>query len=196
MDLMTELRDDMRSQNLTDLWKKHGRWVIYAAVSVVIVTAGMVYAKHYREQSAMAVTAQYFEASRAFANKDYDRAVTLLDAVDVSKSSEFYSLVLLKKVQALSLAGKQKEADVVAAELAARTDVYGDAGALLAHDAKLPDAATPLNDIRTEWKAWQLIDAGKTSEAVKIFTDLAANDKAVASQRERADMMVVYLGLK
>ncbi len=196
MDLMTELRDDMRSQNVTNLWKKHGRWVIYAAVSVVIVTAVLVYMKQHREQSAMAATGQYFEANRALANKEYDKAVTLLDAVEVSKNSEFYSLVLLKKAQVLNLAGKKLQADEAAAELAVRSDIFADVGSLLAKDAKALDMATPLKDMRAEWQAWTLLDAGKTMEALAIFTRLAADDKILPSQRERAEMMVSYLGLK
>ena len=48
--LLFEINQDMRADRMGALWKNYGRWVIYAAVSIVIVTAAMVYWKHHQRE--------------------------------------------------------------------------------------------------------------------------------------------------
>lgn len=194
MDLITELRDDLRSDNLNRLWQKHGRWIIYAAVSMVAITAGMVYSKHHRNQVAMKATAIYMDATRATLAGNHEEAVKLLDSIDLPDKSEFKSLVLMKKAQALTSAGKQNEAAAVTKELAARSDIYGDIGKLMSGEGLDDTTKTPLASLRKEWQAWRLVDAGKQEEAALLFSSLAENEDVPQSQRDRVEMMAVALG--
>lgn len=192
-DLFQEIMDDVRADRAGELWKKYGKWVIYAAVSIVIVTAAVVFWNYHKRETAMRETAIYLSATEALEKGDGTRALALLDGMSVSGKSPFYSLVLLKKSQSLEAMGKHDDAKKMLVELAARNDIYGDIGKVMLGNADAPKEAAPLLYTRSEWAAWDLVAKGDNAKAAEQFALLAKKENAPANLRERAHMMANYL---
>lgn len=197
-DLMQELMDDMRADRVGNLWNKYGKWVIYTAVSIVIVTAVVVYINHYKRNTAMEQTSYYFRATAALAKGEAKEALMALEMISVPDNSTYYGMVLLKKAQAQQMLGNDTEAHALLTELAKRGDMFGDVGKVLLKDEATPDAkrTTALQFTRLEWAAWDAAEKGNKTEAAKQFASLAAMENAPTSLRERAGMMANYFKYK
>lgn len=195
MDLLTEIKEDLRADRASDLWSRYGKWIIYTAVSIVIATAIAVYYKHHSRETAMKNTQVYFDANRLFASGNGVQALAALEQVSASKGSEIYSMVLLKKIEIWQSLGKNKEAEDAIHELAEKNNVYGDVGRVLSgKEAALSDAKLPvLNYSLQEHRAWALLAAGKKEEAAKQFKNIADHDDAPETLRDRARMVSHYL---
>ena len=194
-DLLQELMDDVRADRTQDLWKKYGKWVIYTAISIVIITAASVYWTHHKREQAMRQTALYLEASELLAKGDGAQAIKSLEQISVPTRSSYYGLVLLKKAQAQSALGKEEDAQKTLTELAGRGDVYADVGKamlknMLADDAK---KSSPLQFTRSEWAAWDLVGKGQNAKAAEQFSALAKMPDVPSTLRDRALMMETYL---
>ncbi len=194
-DLLQELMNDVRADRTQDLWKKYGKWVIYAAVSIVILTAVSVYWSYHKREEAMRQTALYLEANDLLAKGDAAQALKSLEQISVPARSSYYGLVLLKKAQAESALGKGDEAQKTLAELAKRGDVYADVGKSMLKDAPAEDAkkVSALQFTRSEWAAWDLLGKGQNVKAAEQFSALAKMPDVPATLRDRALMMANYL---
>lgn len=194
-DLFQEIMDDVQADRAALLWKKYGRFVIYAAVSVVVITAVMVFINHQKRETAMRDTAQFFTANELLEKGEASAALALFEKMSLSERSAYHGLVTLKKAQALSKMGKAEEASKMYAELARHNDVYGDIGKIYTGQ-KTDDSKTPLRFSRMEWAAWDTLSKGDSAKAAEQFALLAANEAAPASQRDRAGMIATYLKAK
>lgn len=195
VDLFNEINDDIRADRANELWRTYGKWVIYGAISVVIVTAMVVFGKDYERGRAMEQTAVYFAATDLLAKGEASAAASMLNEIRVDDNSPYYSLVLLKKAEAYQMAGNGEEAQKNLAKLASRKDAYGEIGKILLQDG-VDDKASRgavLTDLRNEWRAWEMAEKGETLKAAEAFGQLALSETAPASQRERALMMANYL---
>jgi len=194
-DLFQEIMNDVRSDRIGDAWNKHGRWLIYAAVSIVIVTAALVYWNQHKRTVAMRQTALYFEATELLAKGEAASAIQSLDKISVPEKSTYYGLVLLKKSQAQTMLGKDDEAKKLLTTLAARNDLYGDVGKVMLKDGTKEDSkkATALQFTRLEWAAWDLAGKGENEKAAQQFAELGKMEAVPATMRERAGMMANYL---
>ena len=194
-DLFQEIMDDVRADRIGEAWSKHGRWVIYAAISIVMITAAMVYWKHHQREVAMEYTAHYIDATEALAKGDGATALVSLDKINPPKSSGYYGLVLLKKVQSHQMLGHADVAKKLLGELAVREDTYGDVGKILQGGGgkNIENKNAPLAFSRQEWEAWRLLESGKEKEAAELFQAIASVEKAPPTLRERAQMMVLHL---
>jgi len=194
-DLLNELIADVKADRMQQAWSRHGKWVIYAAVSIVLVTAAVVYWNHHARSVAMRDTAQYFEAQELLDKGEASAALSLFEKISPASHSPFTGLIMLKKAQANSMLGKEAEATALYAELAKRNDVYGDLGKIHVNEPKLGDA-TPLQYSRMEWAAWDSVSKGDNTKAAEQFQLLAKNETAPATLRDRAGMMATYLKSK
>ena len=194
-DLFQEIIQDMQADRVGDLWKKYGKWVVYTAVSIIIVTAVMVYWNHHKRELAMRQTALYLEAAAALAKGDGVQALATLDKISVPVRSSYYGLVLLKKAQAQTMLGKYEEAQKNLADLAKRNDVYGDVGKAMLKDSASASSqkTTPLQFTRSEWMAWDLVAKGQEAKAAEQFSALAGMADVPVTLRDRALMMATYL---
>lgn len=195
-DLLSEIMDDVRADRAGDLWKKHGRWVIYTAVSIVLITAVLVYWNHHKRTVAMRETAIYLQATDLLTKGEAETALQTLDKISVREKSEFYGLVLVQKFQALTLLGKKDDAQKVLSELGSRNDTYGDVGRILMKDTTAGNKNSPLHLSREEWAAWELLAKGDDSKALAQFAALASDAGAPATLHDRVRMMENYLKYK
>ncbi len=192
--LFEEISSEVRADRVGDLWKNYGRWVIYVAVSIVIVTAAAVYWNHHRRSDAMVQTGLYFEAAALMEAGNAKDALSALNKISVPEKSSYYGLVLLSKAQAATLLAQHAEAKITLTELAKRHDVYGDIGKVMLGDAVAAASkeTTPLQFTRAEWVAWDLVAAGDKAKAAEKFSELAKNEAVPMTLRERATMMANY----
>jgi hypothetical protein len=197
-DLLQEFMSDMRADRMDTLWQKYGRWVIYSAISIVMITALVVYISHYKRENAMKQTALYFQATAALAKGEAEEALMTLDKISVPESSTYYGLVLLKKIQAKIVLDKENEAQQLLSLLSKRDDVYGDVGKVLLGDDQALDSekAGALQFTRLEWAAWGAAEKGDKAGAAKRLADLTAMENAPASMRDRTSMMANYFKYK
>jgi len=197
-DLLKEIMDDVHADRMGDAWSKHGKWVIYLAVSIVLVTAAVVYWNHHKRETAMNNTSQYFTAAELLAKGEASAAYALFDKMSLPQNSTYYSLVLLKKAEALSLQGKHDEAKKLYGELADRNDLYGDVGKIFMKQAMTPESKNDnaLQFSRLEWAAWDSAAKKDNAKAAEQFAVLAKMESAPSTLRDRAAMMANYLKTK
>lgn len=194
-DLLHELMDDVRADRASQLWKQHGRWVIYTAIGIVLVTAAMVYWQHHRRDASMRQTALYLQADDLVAKGELDAALAALDKISMTSPSGFHGMALLKKAQVLYLLHKKEESRTVLSELAKRDDTYGDIGKIMLNK-ETGDNISPLVSSRREWQAWNALSKGDVQQAKQIFAEIAAAENAPSTLRDRAQMMDQYLTSK
>lgn len=195
-ELFTEIQDSMKEQRLDALWKKFGSVVILGSVAIVLATAAWTGWNHYTHSKAQAQTALYLEAITALDKNDATLAISKLDAIKTNEKTPFGGLVLLKKIQAYTQAGKADDAHKAQILLAAQNHVYGDVANMLVKPSGDKEISKdhPLYFARSEWRAWQLLDAGKKQEAAAAFGALAENNDTPATMRERVKAASAYLG--
>jgi hypothetical protein len=186
----------MKEQRLDALWRKYGGFIILGSVAIVLATAGWTGWNHYAHSKAQAQTTLYLDAIDALDKNDAALAINKLEAITANEKTPFGGLVLLKKIQAYTQAGKADEAQKVQTLLAAQNHVYGDVANMLvkAVDDKEVSKDQPLYFARSEWRAWALLDAGKEQEACALFAALKENSDTPATMRERAKAAITHLG--
>lgn len=192
-DLLNEIMQDMQADRMQQLWSKYGKWVIYTAVSIVIVTAVMVYWNHHQRNQSMRATALYFEAVTALSQGDGKTALDALNKMSLPSKSSYTSLVLLKKAEAQQLLKQDKEARATLAELSKRNDAYGDTGKILLKSNTADTKTATLQYSLKEWAAWQQVEKGDNVKAAEQFTLLAKMENVPGTIRERALAMSTYL---
>ncbi len=197
-DLMQEIGEDLRQQQLKAFWKENGSWIIGGVLLAIVATAVMSFWREHKLQADVESTAQMLSIVReadaakltAFADKaDKDHAVT----------AQFIAAGMLMQQ------GKKDEAAALYAKIenASGVDrVYRDLGALYAARIELDngvDAATvqkkleKLTDKKNTWRfsameTQALLHAreGRSEEAIKVLDAIAADTGAPADVRSRA----------
>ncbi|MDX2073687.1 MAG: tetratricopeptide repeat protein [Alphaproteobacteria bacterium] len=194
-DLLQEIIEDVRAERANALWTKYGKWMIYTAVSIIIITAMMVYWSHHKRETAMRQTALYLEATDLLARGDAAHAMMSLEKISVPERSAYYGMVLLKKAQAQHMLGKKDDAQKTFETLAKRDGVYGAIGKAMLKTPvdKTLEKTAPLQMTQREWSAWDAVSKGQDAKAAEQFAAIAAIPDVPATMHDRALMMANYL---
>lgn len=202
--ILRELKEDIRRDELAQLWKRHGGMLIALCAAIVLGTAGGVAWKHYRAGQAQQRTTQLLQAVRQDAG---GQEAALRRVIEDSAGTPQAALADLRLAQAQREAGQGKEA--LATYLAVAEDTRQEAslrtlaGVLAVHTAAQHGLALPELRIAAdsafaatarEAEGWRLYGEGKTGEALAHFQALADNTQAPPVLRQRMDLMIAHIG--
>lgn len=211
-DIFREIDEELRKENLAKLWARHGRWVIVAAVLLVVATAFGVGWRQYREQRSAAEGARFAAALDLVRDgKDKD-AVDAFAAIGRQSGAGHAMLARMEEAALKARTGDLTGALTIYDQLAADTSldpVYRAAATLLGAqavldkgDAKgaiqrlksLTDGASPWHPFAIELTAFAQLKAGDSANARKSFQQLADDPNAPPGARQRAAQMIAALG--
>lgn len=210
-DIFREIDEELRRDNLTQLWKKYGNYVIGLAVLIVIATAAVVGWRTYQDKQREAQGAQYASAlDLARQGKDADAAAafaTLAQKADAGRA------VLARFEEAASKvnSGDATGAIAVYDQMASDSSVDGafrDTATLLSARytldkgdpktaiAKLQPLTAPTNawhGLALELTALAELKSGDKTKAQKDFDTLGKDTTAPQAVRQRAAAMAEAL---
>jgi hypothetical protein len=128
--------------------------------------------------------------------EDFKGAIGVFDGLASDSSSPYYGMALLQKARAQEALGDKDGAAKTYAQLASHDSVFGRMGALAAsaqNASQEPDKSSPFFYTQSEWKAWNLLSAGKKNEAAAIFMMLREDLDAPMTLRNRANDVVQHI---
>lgn len=207
--MLLEVEDALRAQQIKALWDKFGQWLIGAVIIIVLGTAvGVIW--HGHTTSALSQqTAQLL----AFLESDVDGKAAESDLAALSAKTDMPLKVIaeLYRAQKLEKAKDLKGAQSVYADIAKQggtPDIMKDLAQLhvvrigVAMDQKAEDLLPQLDKLTAddapfrasamELKGLLLQKQGKNDEANAVFSALSKNDDAPPSLRNRAKALISY----
>ncbi|HLI22096.1 MAG TPA: tetratricopeptide repeat protein [Stellaceae bacterium] len=207
-DIFQEIDEELRRDNLQQLWKKYGNYVIALAVLIVVATAAVVGWRTYQDKQREAQGVQYAAAlDLVHQGKDADAAAAF---ASLARSSDSGRAVLARFEEAASQvqSGDVPEAIAVYDEIAADGSVdqgfrdaatllsarytldKGDTQAVIAKLQPLASGTGPWHALALELTALAEMKAGDTAKARVDFDALAKDTTAPQGVRQRASAML------
>lgn len=212
-DIFNEVDEDVRKDKSLELWNVYGKYVIGAAVGVIVVTAAVVGWKNYQLNQSQEQGTQMENAGKLVSETKFVEASEAYAALAANGSEGYQALASLRQASALIAAGKGVEGIAVYDALAASdSDEEFKAAAKIMAGYYLIDNGTP-EDVRSrvsgmeaagniwassaqELLALSALKEGKKDEAVKILTALKDDADAVNGIKARATQLLQALGEK
>lgn len=209
--LMAEVEEDLRSEELSKLWKKYGAYVV-AVVSVIVASVvGWQLWRQYQENQLVALTKQYESATKLVQEGKLDDALNVYAAVAEKKGQGLAALAQLQKaaitqekndlpgaLAAYKALENDGSADPIFRDLA--TVLYALHGLdtenplqLEAGLKPLLDPANPFSYSATELTALLAAKQGDAARAAQLAESLAADAKAPQGIRQRAEELAGVL---
>jgi len=211
-DIFREIDEELRKENLAKLWARYGRWVIVAAVLLVVATAVGVGWRQYRERESAAQGTRFAAALDLVRDgKDKD-AIEAFAAIGRDAGGGHAMLAKLEEAALRARTGDVAGALTIydrlandgsldpiyraaATLLAARTALdRGDAAGAIRRLQPLTDGQNPWHPFAIELTAFAQLKAGDRAAARKSFQRLADDPNAPAGARQRATQMIATLG--
>jgi hypothetical protein len=196
-ELISEIESDIRREKFDRLWKRFGKIMVGVSVAVVLVTIGIVIMQNQKQARAMASTAEYIRGIDRMNVEDFKGAISVFEGLASDASSPYYGMAQLQKARAQEALGDKDGAAKTYAQLASHDSVFGRMGALAASAQNTsqaePDKSSPFFYTQSEWKAWNLLSAGKKNEAVAVFMMLREDLDAPMTLRSRANDVVQHI---
>ncbi|HEY3920471.1 MAG TPA: tetratricopeptide repeat protein [Stellaceae bacterium] len=210
-DIFREIDEELRRDNLQQLWKKYGNYVIVLAVLIVVATAAVVGWRAYQNKQREAQGGQYAAAlDLAHQGKDADAAAAF---AALAQRSDRGRAVLARLEEAASkintgdVAGAVAIYDQMAGDgtidqdfrdvatmLGARyTLEKGDPQTVIARLQPLTASTNAWHGLALELSAIAELKAGDTAKARAAFDALAKDPMAPQGVRERAAGMLAAL---
>lgn len=210
-DIFREIDEELRRDNLQQLWKKYGNYVIALAVLIVVATAAVMGWRAYQDKQREAQGAQYAAAlDLAHQGKDADAAAAFAELAQKADSGR---VVLARLEEAASKVDTGDTAGAIAVydQITADNSIdpaFRDAATLLAARytldkgdpqtvvAKLQPLTAPTNawhGLALELTAVAELKAGDTAKARAAFDALSKDPTSPQGVRERASGMLAAL---
>jgi hypothetical protein len=209
-DIFREIDEELRRDNLLQLWKRYGRYVIAGAVVILAVAGGVAAWRQHQLSERKAVSTRYFGALSAIGagkNADVEKMFAAL-----SQTGGGYAL-LARFEQAGLLADSGDKAGAIAIydSIAKSSDAdseFRDLATLLSVMRGLPDGdpkaaverLAPLTKTGEPWRPTALdltaaadLKAGDKPAALKIYKELADDLAAPEGLRSRAAQLAAAL---
>ncbi|MCZ6859679.1 MAG: tetratricopeptide repeat protein [Alphaproteobacteria bacterium] len=210
--LFREIDEDLRRERYMKLWKDYGRFVVGAAVTVVLATAGWVWWQRH-QLSVRGEEGERYAAAAALVGKGNTAAAIKAFAQVAAESGAGYAaLAKLREAALLANKGDLKGAaalyDAIAADADANQNLRhlarllgtlslldtGDPGKLTAKLAPLAKVDGPWHYAALELTGLLAERAGDIKRARAIYTRLVDDAAAPASLRARARVYLELLG--
>lgn len=210
-DIFREIDEELRRENLAQLWKKYGNYIIGLAVLIVVATAAVVGWRTYQDKQREAQGAQYASAlDLARQGKDADAAAAfaaLAQKADTGRATLARFEEAASKVNTGDAAGAIAIYDKLASDSAVDSG-FRDVATLLSARytldkgdpqtaiAKLQPLTGPTNvwrGLALELTALAELKSGDKSKAQKDFDTLGKDTTAPQGVRQRAAAMAEAL---
>ncbi len=200
-ELIREIEEDIRKERLQKLWNSFGKTMVRVSVGIVLATIVLVVWQNHRQSVAMEQTSELIKGIDRMNIEDYRGAATIFSGL-AEKKNDYYAITMLHLALAQRRAGDEKAAQETYKTLAAHSGGKDEAAfvelARIMAAGNDPAALAPAKDkpfyhSQSEWKAWQLLKAGKKDEAANIFAMLKQDAATPISIRERAVEMLSYV---
>lgn len=192
-ELFREIEEDIKRERFEKLWRSVGRFAVLGSIAVVAATTVFVVWDNYTQRQAEAKTAQLLQGLEHLNSSNYKGAIPIFSAMTDDDTSSYYPLAMLQKATAQELSG-----DIEGAKKTYAT--------LVKNDAKDKSEFSELTKLKTvekdgiidvskdspfyhtlaEQNAWQLLYAGKKSEAADVFAVLVNDEQTPRSLALRA----------
>ena len=208
-DIFREVEEEVRQERLQKWWKKYGDYVI-AGVSVIAITVGGYKLwQHYQEQQRLKASSEYQSAVQMTQAEQNDKAAQSFAHIAENAPKGYALLAKLSQADALLAQGKRNEAIAIYTNIAKNENdglgemariraAWAQADALPAGELK--KLLDPLLESKTAWRfmareilAYRDYRDGRTENAQKEYTALAAATEAPESLRQRAQAMATLL---
>ncbi len=158
-DIFQEVDEELRRDKAQQIWRRHGRWILGAAILLVLGVAGYQFWKIYTLHRQEAAGAAYVAA--------YEAALA-----DPAKAGDFLGPI------ATADSGYGQLAKLDLAGLALKAGDKEKAVALFAAASEDPGLLPPLRDLARILAAYVELDLGKNEAAAARIADLAAPGQA------------------
>ena len=197
-DLMDEIGEDLRQQQLKAFWKENGAWIIGGVILAIVATAGMSFWREYQLQKNLDATSAFLTVVN---QADAEKISAFADTTDKNHAAtaQFIAAGLLlqqgKKDEAATLYAKIEKLsglDSVYRDLATlygvriALDKGGDAAPLQMTLEKLSSKKSAWRYSALETQALLFARDGKSEEAIKLLDQISADPEAPADARTRA----------
>jgi hypothetical protein len=210
-DLFREIEEDLRRDQVKQLWEKYGIYVVGLAVAIILVAAAIVGWRAYERSRDEAASAHYDAIVAASAKEKPEEAAKAFGDFAATAPSGYASLAKLRQAAALLDAGDRKGAVAVYDALAdgsggsplVRGMARVKAGLLVADTAsydEMKSRMAPISGADNPWRnnarelvglaAWK---SGKYVEAEAQFDAIVNDPQASAGLRDRAHVMQALL---
>lgn len=204
--LYREVDEDVRREQLANVWKRYGNAILAVSLGVIVAVAGIKGYEYWRQQQAEAAARSYFTAARLEAQGKTGEAAKTYASL-ASGQSGYAPLARFSQAAALAeggdIAGAVQAYDAIATspapkELAEAARVR--AAWLLVETASPADLEARLqglNDPASAWRsaareilglAWY--KAGDLAKADALFNELLADAEAPSQARARAQLLI------
>lgn len=207
-----EVDEELREDTLKKLWQAYGLYIVGAAVAVVIGTAAWTGYDYWARSKANASGDQFSQALELAGKGDREGAAKTLAELEKSGYGAYPVLARMRSATLLAESGDKAGAvaafDAVAADNAVPVSIQDmarlRAAYLLVDSGSASDVAqraevlaadtNPLRHAAREALGLAAWKAGHTDDALKLFNQIAADDRAPQNARQRATLMIDLIG--
>lgn len=210
-DIFDEVTEDLRRQQMLGLWRSYGKYLIAAAVAIVIGVGGYQYWRYHARTVQERESAAFAEAIALLEQGKTDDGLAVLAALQETAGGGYRLLAGLREA-----AERERRGDTAAAikiyerlatdkaidetlrgyaelqAVAAQID-QGDAAALRTRLEKLAAPNAPWSALAEEFLALLDLKAGNVAAARERLDRLAQNEDAPAGARTRAGEILATL---
>jgi len=209
-DIFREIDEELRRDNFLKLWSRYGRYIIGAAVFVLVVAGGIVAWRDHQLSERRAQSARY--ASALSLARDGKEADAVKVFAEIAHEGNGYAILAVFEEAALLAKSGDREAAAAAYDrIAAKGELdpnFRDLAVLLSVVQRMPEAdpqttidrLTPLTASGNAWRPSALeltalarLKSGDKSGALNLFKSLADDAATPQSLRARAAEMAVAL---
>ncbi len=106
-ELIDEIKEDVRFDQLVKFWKKYGNFIIVGLFSIIIITAGTVFWHHLKNKNNLKHAATYEEALRAVDLKQHEKAKEILNSLK-DKHDGYNVIAAFKKAHLSNISQEER----------------------------------------------------------------------------------------
>lgn len=209
---LREVDEELRRDQLTSVWQRHGRWLVVAIVAALALFAAYLFWQHRREQARGAEGEQLQSAFDALGQKDFGKAGPTLATLAGSGSEGYRALAIFTQGDILLQKNDLKGAAAKFASIAAdgsQPQPFRDLAlvrqTMAEYDTLKPNVVVerlrPLAVKGNPWlgSAGELVAAaylrqGRRDLAGRMFGTIASDEGVPATIRQRAVQMASVMG--
>jgi len=211
-DIFREVDEDLRRDNLEQLWKKYGRFLIALAVVAVLSVAGVQAWRAFDESRRQDLSDRFATALAMAETGDTAAALNSLAELADPGGGGYGGLAALQRARILSETGALDEAIAIWDRVAADSDLgpgfrsaatllsvmnqidQGDPATLRGRLEPLAADDAPFRGTARELMAVLALRTGDRAAARELYTKIADDREAPAGLRARATQMLAALG--
>lgn len=206
-DFIREVEEEVRRERMKKLWDRFGPYVLFTAVAVVAIVAGVKFYEHYAKTQAETGGARFVNAELLAEDGKTEEALTLFKKLQAEGAGGYPLLSKLRIAGEAATKGDKAEA-IKAYDEAAKDSSDAlfagfakiSAAALRLDDADFAEMEKRLGDMVGGDNAWRhsarellglsAYRAKKFDEAKVFFDELLSDAKAPSQIRQRSEMML------